>query len=76
MPIPQHVLQRVRSAPSSGEGLARIFEQIALTAELLGGAIGQFTLDFQRADDPVVEGDLIPVIVLTLRPATPTEIEP
>lgn len=68
MQINESALQRVRSAQLRGEGVALIFEMMAkLVAE--GAAAAEFTLGYQKPEDVIQEGDLVPVIVLALRPA-------
>lgn len=70
MRINKHALDRVRTARMSGEGTADILLSMAAGASLEGAEGVCLTLDYQREDDPVEPGDMIPVITLTLRPAT------
>ncbi len=44
---------------------------MAQSALVMGQVATEYTLGFQHPDDPVAEGDLVPVIVLALRPAAP-----
>lgn len=70
MPINQAALQRLRDSQMRGGGVATIFEHLAFGFEQLGAAASQVQIDYQDPADTVVEGDLIPVITLALRPAT------
>ena len=71
MPIHQATFDRLRAAKISGDGLATILEQMAAGIEMLGAATSQLQLDWQQPDDEVQEGDLLPVVTLSLRPALP-----
>jgi len=75
MPIHGPTFDRLRAAKVSGDGLATILEQMAASVEMLGAASSQLQLDWQQPDDEVREGDLLPVVTLSLRPAIvpPTE---
>ena len=63
-------LHRIREARMSGTGVAMMFEHIVAALEMFDGAQSAMSFDYQYADDEVVEGDLIPVVTLALRPAT------
>ena len=78
MPIHQATFDRLRAAKISGDGLATILQQMASGIETLGAAGSQPQLDWQQPDDEVREGDLLPVVTLSLRPAIvpPTEESP
>lgn len=55
----------------TGEGIGRIFEHLLSASEIVGDtAILSCNLDYQKAEDHVEEGDLIPVVSISLRPAT------
>jgi len=69
MPIHHPTCDRLRAAKISGDGLATILEQMAAGIETLGAATSQLQLDWQRPDDEVRDGDLLPVVTLSLRPA-------
>lgn len=69
MQISTSALQRVRSAQLRPDAIATIFEHMAACAELHPGGRPQFVLDYEDPDMPAGEGDLIPVIILSLRPA-------
>jgi len=49
--------------------LATILEQMVAGIETLGAATSQLQLDWEKADDAVRDGDLLPVVTLSLRPA-------
>lgn len=69
MQINNSALQRVRSGQFRGEAIATIFEHLATMVGEMGAAASEFTLGYQQPGDPVNEGDMVPVIVLALRPA-------
>jgi hypothetical protein len=69
MQIQQSALQRVRSAQFRPEAIANIFEHMAMIARESGAVATEFVLGYQQPDEPVEEGDYVPVIVLGLRPA-------
>ena len=73
MPIHDATFDRLRAAKISGEGLATILEQMADGIETLGAATSQLQVDWQKPDDEVREGDLLPVVTLSLRLALPEE---
>ena len=70
MPIHHPTFDRLRTAKISGDGLATILEQMAAGIEMLGAAASQLQLDWQQPDDELRDGDLLPVVTLSLRPAT------
>jgi len=69
VPIHHPTFDRLRAAKISGDGLATILEQMAAGIEMLGAATSQLQLDWQQPDDELREGDLLPVVTLSLRPA-------
>ena len=75
MPIHQATFDRLRAAKISGDGLATILQQMVAGIETLGAATSQLQLDWQRPDDEVREGDLLPVVTLSLRPAMPEDTQ-
>lgn len=70
MPIHYPTFDRLRAAKISGDGLATILEQMAAGIEMLGTATSQLQLDWQQPDDELRDGDLLPIVTLSLRPAT------
>jgi len=72
MPIHHSTFDRLRAAKISGDGLATILEQMAAGIETFGAAASQLQLDWQQPDDEVRDGDLMPVVTLSLRPAIVT----
>ena len=70
MPIAPKALTRLRESLMRGEAVATIFEGMAIGMEQLNCPTSHFSLDFQHPDDVLEEGALIPVITLSLRPAT------
>ena len=75
MPIHQATFDRLRAAKISGDGLTTILQQMATGIETLGAATSRLQLDWQRPDDEVREGDLLPVVTLSLRPAMPEDTQ-
>ena len=69
MPIHHPTFDRLRAAKISGQGITTILEQMATGVEMFGAAASQLQLDWQKPDDEVREGDLLPVVTLSLRPA-------
>jgi hypothetical protein len=69
MPVHQATFDRLRAAKISGDGLATILQQMAAGVETLGAATSQLQFDWEQPDDEVREGDLLPVVTLSLRPA-------
>ena len=69
MPIHRPTFDRLRAAKISGDGLATILEQMVAGIEMLGAATSQLQLDWQQPDDELRDGDLLPVVTLSLRPA-------
>ena len=69
MPIHDPTFNRLRAAKISGDGLATILEQMATGIKMLGAATSKLQLDWQQPDDEVREGDLLPVVTLSLRHA-------
>ena len=75
MTIHQATLDRLRAAKISGDGMATILQQMAAGIEMLGATTSQLQLDWQRPDDEVRDGDLLPVVTLSLRPAMPEDTQ-
>lgn len=70
MPVFNKALERLREATVRTEALATIFEHIGQMVDQFGAAASQLQLDWQKFDDEVLPGDLIPYITLGVRPAT------
>lgn len=70
MPIVPVALTRLRESLMRGEAVATIFENMAMGMEQINVPTSHLTLDFQHPDDVLEASDLIPVITLSLRPAT------
>lgn len=68
MQINPSALNRLRQAQLRSDGIATIFEAMSKAIEA-GATATEFVLGYQHPDDPVAEGDLVPVIVIALRPA-------
>jgi hypothetical protein len=67
--INKSALGRLTAGQFRPDAIGTIFETMALAAQQMGSAATEFTLGYQHPDDPVADGDLVPVIVLALRPA-------
>lgn len=70
MQIAPEALTRLRESLMRGDAVATIFESMAFGMEKINSPTSHLTLDFQHPDDVLEEGILIPVITLSLRPAT------
>ncbi len=53
-----------------------IFEGLRSAYEALGPEAAELHLDWQKEGDIVEDGDVVPVIVLALRPAKKPNVEP
>lgn len=78
MRIPVSALEKVAGSRMSGPAIRTIFERMLADIEHIGVPATEITLDFQDHTIPAEEGDVVPVIILALRPAlgqpiTPTE---
>ena len=69
MTIHQAALDRLRDAKIGGQGMAAVLQQMAVGVEMFGAAASELQLDWQKADDKVRDGDLMPGVTLSLRPA-------
>lgn len=70
MRIHPSALERLKAAPFKSDSVAHTFEEMLSVAKKFKSPGVQITMDYQSNDDRPVEGDLIPVIVLSFRPAT------
>lgn len=74
MRINPEALRRVAESKPTGPGLATIFEHLLDALEISGdSAVLSMSLDYQKPEDIIQKGDLIPVISFSLRPATYVE---
>jgi hypothetical protein len=76
MQIHPSSLERLRSAQFRPEAIATIFEHMGKMTGEIGAAASEFTLGYQKDEDEVREGDMVPVIVLALRPAKLSPAKP
>lgn len=72
MQINEQALNRVATARMTGEGIAEILNLLLVKSEM-AGVPPSFVLDYQEPNDTIEEGDLIPVITVSLRPAIQVE---
>lgn len=70
MAINQHALEAIRTAALTGPNLAAQFERMAVGAQGVGSSGGMFILNYLDPDQLPEEGELIPVITLSLKPFT------
>lgn len=71
MRLNPQALERLNSAKLTASGLVGIFEHMASIHETTQDPTClSLRLDYQAEGDTVAEGDLIPVISISLRPAT------
>lgn len=78
MQIQASALERVRGCRLDPNVIASIYERMLNDVRVLGVKATELTLDWQDYNEPVAEGDMVPVMVLCLRPAIkepPPEIE-
>jgi RNA 3'-terminal phosphate cyclase len=69
MRIQPEALARLRAAQMRGEAIATIFEHMGKMAEVAGYSAAEQLLTYQEPNAVVEEGDLVPIIILALRPA-------
>jgi len=74
--IPTSALEKVAGSRMSGPAIRTIFERMLRDIEEFGIIASEMTLSFQDPNLPVTEGDVVPVIILALRPAATPEKEP
>lgn len=74
MQINRATYDRMCQSLVRSEALGTIFEAMLPLAQ--SGARPEFVLDWQQPGDEFAEGDLLPTIVLVLRPAPVTESPP
>lgn len=63
-------IARVRAAALRAEAIGTIFEHLTYAAREMESGSASVILDYQHRDDAVSAGDLVPVITLSVRPAT------
>lgn len=69
MQINAKALERLTTAPFTGESVAKMLGFMLTICQAAGNPNSQFTLDWEFADKNPQPGDLIPYITLGLRPA-------
>jgi hypothetical protein len=72
MQINESALKRVSEARMDGEKIANILEML-LQQAAIANVPPNFVLDYQHPEDEIEEGDWIPVITVSLRPAVALE---
>lgn len=68
MKINELALKRVSEARMDGQKIAHLLE-ILLQQAVVANVPPSFVIDYQHPEDKVEEGDWIPVITVSLRPA-------
>ncbi len=76
MQIQRSALEKVEGSRMSGPAIRTIFERMLIDIDQLGIAASEITLDFQDHTLPAQEGEMVPVIILALRPAISQPITP
>jgi hypothetical protein len=72
VPIPDYVLERIRTSALSRRQVADVFEKLAVMLDNTGQPNGAINLDYLAPSDELRAGDLIPTITLSL----PVHAEP
>lgn len=67
MQLHAQAIERLRAGQFRPDAIATIFE--AMLKGLEAGMPGEYALGYQQPEDTVAEGDMVPVIILTLQPA-------
>jgi hypothetical protein len=67
MQLHPQAIERLRAAQLRPEAVGTIFEAILQAIE--SGMPGEYAISYQQPEDTVAEGDMVPVIILTLQPA-------
>lgn len=70
MRIASDALARLAGSKFTAETVAHVMEFMRQKADLTGAVSSALTFDFQKESDVVTQQDMIPVLTLTLRPAT------
>jgi len=70
MRIHPQALERLRAAAMSGATVASTLERLVAALDAFPEAHVGLNLDYQQAADEEADGDLIPVVTISLRPAT------
>ena len=79
MPIPQFLLDRIKTTSLNGERLAAVFAKLALALALATDYTGgnasnaNLNVEYVAPGDALMPGDLVPILTLTLvrQPAIP-----
>lgn len=70
MRIAPDAIARLSGSKFTAETVANVVEFMRQKADLTGAVSSALTFDFQKESDAVTQEDMIPVLTLTLRPAT------
>ena len=62
-------LERLKGATFNAEVAAFLLEQMRAHAELMGAPTATLALDYEKPEDHVEPGDVIPILTFSLRPA-------
>lgn len=68
MQVQQQALERVRGCRLDPAAIAAIYERMLVDTLTFGVQATEITLDWSRPEDPIQEGDMVPVMILALRP--------
>lgn len=70
MRVSPDALGRLTAASFTSETVAKVAQFMCEKCNLTGAVSSALTFDFQKQEDPVTHEDMIPVLTITLRPAT------
>lgn len=70
MPLHQPSLSRMRQSQLRPEAVATIFEHLGQLADNFGAESSVMSINWMKHEDEPLEGELTPVITLSLHPAT------
>lgn len=70
MRVSPDALNRLMGAQFNSETVAKVTQFMCEKCNLTGSVSSALTFDFQKQEDPVTHEDMIPVLTITLRPAT------
>ena len=68
MQVQSQALERVRGCRLDPEKIASIYERMVVDIATFGVQATEITLDWHKPEDPIQEGDMVPVLILALRP--------
>jgi len=76
MPIPLFLLERLKSAPITGEHVADVCMKLAYVLDRTGTDEVAITVEYVHETDQLQSGDLIPTITFSLQRQREANVEP